>query len=142
MIPSGYQQLAYESVPMYAPGTPVAVTPVYPNYELIPNRVFIGGFPSSVSFRALVSLVNKCCTNVSAFLFCTVEVSILLQTTEVELRQHFEPYCEIREAKVIRSAEGSSKGYGFLTFENDDDAENIKNLVQFYWILSCSRSPM
>lgn len=81
---------------MYAPGTPVAVAPAPPTYELIPHRVFVGGFPAT--------------------------------TTEVELRQHFEQFFHIREAKVIRSTEGASKGYGFITFDTEEEAESVRNM--------------
>lgn len=51
-----------------------------------------------------------------------------INTTENELRGHFEKHFRIREAKVIRSPEGVSKGYGFITFENEEEAEAVKNM--------------
>lgn len=67
-----------------------------PAYELIPHRVFVGGFPAS--------------------------------TTELELREHFEQFFTIKEVKVIRSADGVSKGYGFITFDTDDEADSVRGM--------------
>uniref|UniRef100_A0A914ULR7 RRM domain-containing protein n=1 Tax=Plectus sambesii TaxID=2011161 RepID=A0A914ULR7_9BILA len=49
-------------------------------------------------------------------------------TNESELRTFFEKFGHIREAKVIRSTEGSSKGYGFVTFDTEEEAQNVRNL--------------
>uniref|UniRef100_A0A914X6P3 RRM domain-containing protein n=1 Tax=Plectus sambesii TaxID=2011161 RepID=A0A914X6P3_9BILA len=49
-------------------------------------------------------------------------------TNENELRTFFEKYGHIREAKVIRTAEGSSKGYGFVTFDSEEEAQIVRNL--------------
>lgn len=66
-------------------------------------------------------------------LFFTV-TALPLKTNESELRTFFEKFGHIREAKVIRSTEGSSKGYGFVTFDTEEEAQNVRNLV---WILCC-----
>ncbi|KHJ81724.1 hypothetical protein OESDEN_18588 [Oesophagostomum dentatum] len=76
-----------------------AVIPT-PAYELIPHRVFVGGFPAS--------------------------------TTELELREHFEQFFTIKEVKVIRSADGVSKGYGFITFDTDDEADTVRGMVSVF----------
>jgi RNA recognition motif-containing protein len=44
-------------------------------------------------------------------------------TDDNGLRDAFEPYGEIREAKVITDREtGRSRGFGFVTYNNADDA--------------------
>jgi len=52
-------------------------------------------------------------------------------TTVDSLRQHFSPYNAVN-ARIIQDREtGKSKGYGFVDFENLDDANNaINNLNQ------------
>jgi len=77
--------------------SPISAAPSpQPAYELIPHRIFVGGFPTA--------------------------------TTEHELRTFFEQFGHIREAKVIRSGEGSSKGYGFVTFDTEDEAQAVRNM--------------
>ncbi|KAK6740160.1 hypothetical protein RB195_008561 [Necator americanus] len=49
-------------------------------------------------------------------------------TTELELREHFEQFFTIKEVKVIRSADGVSKGYGFITFDTDDEADTVRGM--------------
>jgi cold-inducible RNA-binding protein len=46
-------------------------------------------------------------------------------TKDDGLREAFEPFGEITEAKVISDRDtGRSRGFGFVTFTNDDDAAN------------------
>jgi len=50
------------------------------------------------------------------------------KTTDEGLRQAFERFGEITEAKVITDREtGRSRGFGFITFVDDQAAENAKN---------------
>lgn len=51
-----------------------------------------------------------------------------LQTTELDLRLFFEKFGHVREAKVIRSSEGTSKGYGFITFDTEDEAKTVMQI--------------
>ncbi len=49
------------------------------------------------------------------------------KTTDEGLRQAFERFGEITEAKVITDREtGRSRGFGFITFGDDQAAENAK----------------
>jgi len=44
--------------------------------------------------------------------------------TEEQLREHFAPYGEIEEAIIITDRfSGRSKGFGFVTYINDADAD-------------------
>ncbi|VDL72090.1 unnamed protein product, partial [Nippostrongylus brasiliensis] len=96
MIPSFASSPVYDmSTGIYYATGATAVIPT-PAYELIPHRVFVGGFPAS--------------------------------TTELELREHFEQFFTIKEVKVIRSADGVSKGYGFITFDTDDEADTVRGM--------------
>ena len=46
------------------------------------------------------------------------------ETKDEELRSAFEPFGEIVEAKVISDRHtGRSRGFGFVTFEQEDDAQ-------------------
>ncbi|CAD6196590.1 unnamed protein product [Caenorhabditis auriculariae] len=84
------------AIPLYPTGA-TAIVPAAPAFELIPNRIFVGGF--------------------------------LPNTTETEMRQHFEKFCPVKDVKLIRSpADGTSKGFGFVTFETDEDAEYVRSL--------------
>ncbi|KJH52883.1 hypothetical protein DICVIV_00929 [Dictyocaulus viviparus] len=96
MIPSFTASPVYDmTTGIYYTTGATAVIPT-PAYELIPHRVFVGGFPAS--------------------------------TTELELREHFEQFFTIKEVKVIRSADGISKGYGFITFDTDDEADTVRGM--------------
>ena len=47
-------------------------------------------------------------------------------TTDDGLRQAFASYGEITEAKVITQRDtGRSRGFGFVTFAQDDDASSV-----------------
>lgn len=48
---------------------------------------------------------------------------ISANTTEDELLQLFSNYGTVRAAKIIQDRAGVSKGYGFITFENEDDVQ-------------------
>lgn len=43
--------------------------------------------------------------------------------TQDDLTELFSPYGEIEEAVVIKDPAGRSKGFGFVTFVNDEDAD-------------------
>ncbi len=46
-------------------------------------------------------------------------------TTDDGLRDAFERFGEVSEAKIITDREtGRSRGFGFVTFDNDEDADN------------------
>ncbi|XP_076256630.1 boule homolog, RNA binding protein isoform X2 [Rhynchophorus ferrugineus] len=47
---------------------------------------------------------------------------IAANTTETELMQLFSEFGAVRAAKIIQDRAGVSKGYGFITFETEDDA--------------------
>jgi cold-inducible RNA-binding protein len=44
-------------------------------------------------------------------------------TTDKELKEAFEAYGDVTDARVIRERDsGRSRGFGFVTFENEEDA--------------------
>ena len=92
---SGVQQ-PYSAGGPYQVASIVGTPQNSPTYEMIPHRVFVGGFQAG--------------------------------TTEQELRSFFEQYGDIREVKVIRNTEGSSKGYGFVTFDTEEEASAVRKL--------------
>lgn len=48
---------------------------------------------------------------------------ISANTTESELLHLFSSYGPVKAAKIIQDRAGVSKGYGFITFESEDDAK-------------------
>jgi len=51
---------------------------------------------------------------------------ISASTTESELLQLFSAYGTVKAAKIIQDRAGVSKGYGFITFENEEDAKRLR----------------
>lgn len=49
--------------------------------------------------------------------------SLSWNTSEDELRSHFSTYGDLEEAIIISDNAGRSKGFGFVTFVNDADAD-------------------
>lgn len=50
---------------------------------------------------------------------------ITTTTTEAELKAFFTSYGAVKDTKIIADRGGVSKGYGFVTFENQEDADRI-----------------
>ena len=83
--------------------SPLSITPAgtplsnqAPKYgTLIPNRIFVGGIAANE------------------------------QQNEQELKQFFSAYGAVKDCKIIADRAGVSKGYGFVTFETQEDAEKI-----------------
>jgi len=48
-------------------------------------------------------------------------------TTETDLSQLFSNYGNVRNSKIIFDRGGVSKGYGFVTFETEDEAKRLKD---------------
>lgn len=51
---------------------------------------------------------------------------ISANTTEAELLALFSNYGQVKAAKIIQDRAGVSKGYGFITFESEDDARRLQ----------------
>ncbi|XP_056206342.1 protein boule-like isoform X2 [Falco biarmicus] len=47
------------------------------------------------------------------------------KTNENELRKFFAQYGSVKEVKIVNDRAGISKGYGFITFETQEDAQKI-----------------
>uniref|UniRef100_A0A915L682 RRM domain-containing protein n=1 Tax=Romanomermis culicivorax TaxID=13658 RepID=A0A915L682_ROMCU len=48
-------------------------------------------------------------------------------TTDMELRNFFSKFGSVREAKIIRDHMGTSKGYGFITYETEEEARRVRD---------------
>lgn len=48
------------------------------------------------------------------------------ETNEEDLFQLFSNYGEVKSTKIITDTEGSSKGYGFVTFATEEEAQKIQ----------------
>ncbi|KAF2905784.1 hypothetical protein ILUMI_00379 [Ignelater luminosus] len=51
---------------------------------------------------------------------------ISANTTEAELLQLFSNYGTVKAAKIIQDRAGVSKGYGFITFESEEEAKRLQ----------------
>lgn len=51
---------------------------------------------------------------------------ISANTTEVELAQLFSSYGTVKATKIISDRAGVSKGYGFVTFESEEEAKRLQ----------------
>lgn len=52
-------------------------------------------------------------------------------TTESELCRVFSAYGNVKSTKIIVDRAGISKGYGFVTFETEQEAQRLQNEVCF-----------
>ena len=48
------------------------------------------------------------------------------ETTEGDLKTFFEEYGTVKESKIVKDKTGASKGYAFITFENQEAADNVR----------------
>lgn len=56
-------------------------------------------------------------------------------TTESELCRVFSAYGNVKSTKIIVDRAGVSKGYGFVTFETELEAQRLQNDVSFFVFL-------
>lgn len=49
------------------------------------------------------------------------------ETTESDLRAFFEEFGVVKESKIVRDKHGISKGYAFITFESQEDADAVRD---------------
>lgn len=50
---------------------------------------------------------------------------IAANTTDAELKQYFSAFGAVKDTKIISDRAGASRGYGFVTFESQEDADRI-----------------
>ncbi|CAH3121203.1 unnamed protein product, partial [Porites lobata] len=62
---------------------------------------------------------------------------IAFNTTKEELKEFFSRYGAVRDSKIIRDAEGLSKGYGFVTFFREEDAKKVMSMVSLLVLRVC-----
>lgn len=55
---------------------------------------------------------------------------ISASTSEAELAQVFSAYGNVKETKIISDRAGVSKGYGFVTFETEEEAKRLQQEVR------------
>ena len=55
-------------------------------------------------------------------------------TTESELHQLFSAFGNVKQTKIIQDRAGVSKGYGFVTFETEEEARRLQ--VRTIWSAS------
>ncbi|XP_015754819.1 PREDICTED: protein boule-like [Acropora digitifera] len=52
-----------------------------------------------------------------------------LNTTAKELAEFFSLFCPVVEAKVIKDENHVPKGYGFVTFHNEESVRQVTDMV-------------
>lgn len=57
-------------------------------------------------------------------------------TTESELCRVFSAYGNVKSTKIIVDRAGVSKGYGFVTFETELEAQRLQNDVSFLFSIN------
>lgn len=60
----------------------------------------------------------------NGFLFSSIIISG--DTTEAELCRVFSSYGNVKSTKIIVDRAGVSKGYGFVTFETEQEAQRLQ----------------
>jgi RNA recognition motif-containing protein len=50
---------------------------------------------------------------------------LIKQASQDELRDYFAYFGSIKDARIITDTVGNSKGYGFVTYENESDAMKV-----------------
>lgn len=63
---------------------------------------------------------------------------ISASTSEAELAQVFSAYGNVKATKIISDRAGVSKGYGFVTFETEEEAKRLQQEVYIIFILISS----
>ncbi|XP_065832309.1 protein boule-like [Oscarella lobularis] len=58
---------------------------------------------------------------------------IAFSTTELELKTYFQTFGAVRDWRIITDRRGVSKGYGFITFECQEDASRVKEQGTLYF---------
>lgn len=51
------------------------------------------------------------------------------ETNIDDLRRFFSGYGNVKNVKIITDTEGQSKGYGFITFESEEEAKRVQSLA-------------
>lgn len=80
---------------------------------MVPNRIFVGGIQAGVSVKSTLMVQFDI-------------ISFFFQTVEHELRSFFEVYGTVKDVKIIKDPNGTSKGFGFVTYENEEDAKRVQ----------------
>jgi hypothetical protein len=53
-----------------------------------------------------------------------------LQASQDELREYFAHFGQVKDARIITDPRGNSKGYGFVTYESEQDASKVLSLKE------------
>lgn len=70
--------------------------------------------------------------NHNIYLFIFVIFCFSGDTTESELCRVFSAYGNVKSTKIIVDRAGVSKGYGFVTFETELEAQRLQNDVSLF----------
>lgn len=60
---------------------------------------------------------------------------IASNTTENELQELFSQFGNIKDIKIISDRGGVCKGYGFVTFETEEEAKKVQHQVGVFFFL-------
>lgn len=113
-----------------------------PKYgTLIPNRIFVGGIRWASGYIDPFAIVSNksIIINVLIWFFLSVTFSYFQwkfnsgDTTEAELCRVFSSYGNVKSTKIIVDRAGVSKGYGFVTFETEQEAQRLQADVSIWF---------
>ncbi|WZY75458.1 hypothetical protein YC2023_021842 [Brassica napus] len=90
-----------------------------------------GGFTSLYRIQessCAITMAKRFTTQLFVSIFvisiCSVAKGLSGYTTDQSLRQLFSPFGQIKEARLIKDSQTQRpKGFGFVTFESEDDAQ-------------------
>ncbi|KAH8327868.1 hypothetical protein KR067_001191, partial [Drosophila pandora] len=107
-------KIAAAPPPAAAPAGALEAPLAGPKYgTLIPNRIFVGGIRWVSSSNFLQHIANKV-------------LHFSGDTTEADLTRVFSAYGTVKSTKIIVDRAGVSKGYGFVTFETEQEAQRLQ----------------
>lgn len=99
-----------------------------PKYgTLIPNRIFVGGIRWAMNtIQSIDQFVEVGFYFSSLFFALLFSIVLSGDTTEAELCRVFSSYGNVKSTKIIVDRAGVSKGYGFVTFETEQEAQRLQ----------------
>ncbi len=100
-----------------------------PKYgTLIPNRIFVGGIRYVINRQSNLNVLLWLSNNYFFFTNLFLDYNSG-DTTESELCRVFSAYGNVKSTKIIVDRAGVSKGYGFVTFETEQEALRLQSEV-------------
>lgn len=55
---------------------------------------------------------------------------LLIKASQDELRDYFRHFGHVKDARIITDTRGNSKGFGFVTYDSENDASKVLSLKE------------